>query len=84
MRNKLIAPFAIFLLILPLLACGLLRARSSYTSHLVLELDPSIPNREAAAHETVEILRGRLNSFGVISSKVDLRAAVKIVEEGQN
>lgn len=71
MQNKLIAPFAIFLLIMPLLACGLLRPRS-YQWHLVLQLDPSVSNRAEATKQTVEVVRNRLNQIGVIGSKVDV------------
>lgn len=70
MRNKLIAPFAILLLITPLVACGLLRADESYKWYLVLEVDPSAANREAATLETVEVLNTRLNHLGVMGFRV--------------
>ncbi len=72
MQNKLLAPFAIVLLIMPLLACGLIRQAASYKWHVVLELDPSVPNREAAALETVEVLNNRLNHLGVIGFRVSV------------
>ncbi|HSE31811.1 MAG TPA: hypothetical protein VLA93_09540 [Pyrinomonadaceae bacterium] len=75
MQNKLVAPFAIILLIMPLLACGLLRPRATYKWHLVLELDPAAPNREAATVETVEVLNNRLNHLGVIGFKVEVVGA---------
>jgi protein-export membrane protein SecD len=75
MQNKLIAPFAILLLITPLLACGLLPARSSYKWHLVLEVDPSVANRSAATLQTVDVVRSRLNQIGVVGSKVDVVGA---------
>ena len=77
MQNKLIAPIAIVLLIMPLLACGLLRRGPSYKWHLVLELDPSVPNREAATLETVEVLNTRLNHVGVIGFRVSVVGAPK-------
>ena len=77
MRNNLIAPFAIFLLVTPLLACGGLRTRATYNWHLVLEVDPSVPNREAATLETVEVLNTRLNHLGVIGSRVSVVGAPK-------
>ena len=79
MRNKLIAPFAILLLIMPLVACGLLR-RSSYKWHLVLEVDPAVANREAATNETVEILNSRLNHLGLGGFRV---AAVGAAKDGR-
>jgi len=79
MRNKLIAPFAILLLIMPLVACGLLR-RSSYKWHLVLEVDPAVANREAATTETVEILNSRLNHLGLGGFRV---AAVGAAKDGR-
>ena len=72
MRNKLLAPFAIFLLILPMLACGLLRRNASYKWHVTLEVDPSVSNREAITRETVEVLRNRLDRIGIASSKVEV------------
>jgi protein-export membrane protein SecD len=77
MKNKLIAPFAIFLLIMPLLACGLVRSRAAYKWHVVVELDPSVPNREAATLETVEVLNTRLNHLGVIGFRVSVVGASK-------
>jgi preprotein translocase subunit SecD len=77
MQNKLIAPFAIVLLIMPLLACGLLRRGPSYKWHLVLEVDPSVPNREAATHETVDVLNTRLNHIGVFGFRVSVVGAPK-------
>lgn len=79
MRNKLIAPFAILLLITPLVACGLLR-RSSYKWHLVLEVDPAVANREAATTETVEVLNSRLNHLGLGVFRV---AAVGAAKDGR-
>ena len=77
MQNKLIAPLAIVILITPLLACGLLRPRASYKWHLVLELDPSAPNREAATTETVAVLNRRLEHLGVIGFRVSVVGAPK-------
>lgn len=77
MQNKLIAPIAIVLLIMPLLACGLLRPGASYKWHLVLELDPSVPNRESAAVETVEVLNNRLGRLGVNGFRVGVVGAPK-------
>ena len=77
MQIKLIAPIAIVLLIMPLLACGLARSRAAYKWHVVLELDPSAPNREAATLETVEVLNTRLNHLGVIGFRVSIVGASK-------
>src|SRR5262245_18040819 len=77
MRNKLIAPFAILLLVTPLLACGLLRPVQSYKWHLILEVDPSLPNRELATVETVNLLESRLNRIGVVGFKVSVVGAPK-------
>lgn len=77
MRNKLIAPFAILLLIAPLLACGLLPQGASYKWHLVLEVDPSASNRDAATNETVEVLTTRLNHLGLGSFRVGAVGAAK-------
>jgi preprotein translocase subunit SecD len=78
MQIKLIAPFAIVLLTMPLLACGLLRQGASYKWHLVLEVDPAAPNREAATLETVEVLNHRLEHLGgLIRSRVSVVGAPK-------
>ena len=77
MPNRLIASFAILLLSMPLLACGLLRARASYKWYVVLEVDPAIANREAATLETVEVLNTRLNHLGVIGFRVSVAGASK-------
>lgn len=77
MQKKLIAPLAIVLLMMQLVACGLLRARASYNWHLVLELDPSAPNREAATTETVAVLNRRLEHLGVIGFRVSVIGAPK-------
>jgi protein-export membrane protein SecD len=77
MQNKLIAPIAIVLLIMPLLGCGSLRPAASYKWHLVLEVDPSVPNREAATSETVEVLNNRLEHLGVIGARVSVVGAPK-------
>ena len=75
MQNKLIAPIAIFVLIMPLLACGLLRQGASYKWHLVLEVDPAAPNREAATTETVDVLNSRLEKLGVNGFRVSVVGA---------
>lgn len=80
MQNKLIALLAIILLIMPLLACGLLRRGPSYKWHLVLEVDPSAPNRVAATLETVGVLNSRLEKLGVIGYRV---AVVGTPKEGR-
>ena len=72
MSNRLIASFTILLLSIPLLACGLLGARAAYKWHVVLEVDPSIANREAATRETVEVLNTRLNHLGVFGFRVSV------------
>jgi preprotein translocase subunit SecD len=72
MQNRLIAPFAIFLVILPLLACSLLRTGRSYKWHLILEVDPSVSDRESGARQTIDVLRSRLNALGVAPFKVDI------------
>jgi len=77
MQNKLIAPIAIVLLIMPLLACGLLRHGASYKWHLVLEVDPAAPNREAATTETVDVLNSRLEKLGVNGFRVSIVGAPK-------
>src|SRR5262245_30957183 len=77
MRNKLIASFTILLLSIPLLACGLLRARTSYKWSVILEVDPSVADREAATLETVEVLNTRLNHVGVIGFRVSVVGASK-------
>jgi protein-export membrane protein SecD len=77
MQNKLIAPIAIVLLIMPLLACGLLRQGASYKWHLVLEVDPAAPNREAATTETVDVLNSRLEKLGVHGFRVSVVGAPK-------
>jgi len=75
MQKKLIAPIAIVLLIMPLLACGILRQGASYKWHLVLEVDPSVPNREGAAVETVAVLNNRLDRLGVKGFRVGIVGA---------
>ena len=75
MPNRLIALFAILLLSIPLLACGLLRARPSYKWYVVLEVDPSVANRGDATLETVEVLNSRLNHLGVIGFRVTVVGA---------
>ena len=77
MQNKLIASITTVLLIMPLLACGGFRPRATYNWHLVLEVDPSTPNREAATLETVEVLNSRLNHLGVIGARVSVVGASK-------
>lgn len=72
MPNRLISSFAIIFLSIPLLACGLLGARPSYKWHVVLEVDPSVANREAATLETVEVLNSRLNHLGVFGFRVSV------------
>jgi len=75
MQIKLIGSFAIVLLIMPLLACGILRQGASYKWHLVLEVDPSVPNREGAAVETVAVLNNRLDRLGVKGFRVGIVGA---------
>jgi protein-export membrane protein SecD len=75
MQIKLIGSFAIALLITPLLACGFLGQHPNYKWHVILELDPSAPNREAATLETVEVLNSRLNHLGVIGFRVSVVGA---------
>ena len=77
MRNKLRSSFTILLLSIPLLACGLLRARTSYKWYVVLEVDPSVADRGAATLETVEGLNTRLNHVGVIGFRVSVVGASK-------
>lgn len=77
MQNKLIASLAIIILITPLLGCGLLRRGPSYKWHLVLEVDPSVQNREAATLETVGVLDKRLNYLGLSGYKVGVVGAAK-------
>ena len=77
MEKKLIAPIAIVLLIMPLLACGILRPGASDKWHLVLEVDPSVPNREAAAVETVAVLNNRLDRLGLNEFRVGVVGAPK-------
>lgn len=80
MRKKWTAPFAILLMVLPLLACGLMRRDASYKWHVTLEVDPSVSNREAVTRETVEILRNRLDRIGIASSRVE---AITSPEQGR-
>lgn len=75
MQNRLIAPFALVLLITPLLACSLLRNKTAYKWHLTLEIDPSVSNREAVTRETVAVLKDRLNRVGVARFRVEIIGA---------
>ncbi|HMJ24405.1 MAG TPA: hypothetical protein VK475_01180 [Pyrinomonadaceae bacterium] len=48
----------------------LLRPKSALRWHLTLELDQATPDREAALKQTVEVLKNRLNAFGVSNFEV--------------
>ncbi|MGQ0762906.1 MAG: SecDF P1 head subdomain-containing protein [Acidobacteriota bacterium] len=63
------------LLLIPLVAGAaiggwMILHKRALTWHLVLEVDPAAPNREAAANQTVDVLKNRLNEFGVSNFKV--------------
>jgi len=47
------------------LGCSLLRPKRPFTWHVMLEIDPSATDREAAVKQTVAIIESRLNGFGV-------------------
>lgn len=72
MHKKLVATAAVFLLVVPTLTCSVFKPNSSSKWHLTLEIDPSVSNRENLVPETVEILRNRLNGFGLTGASVEV------------
>jgi protein-export membrane protein SecD len=63
------------LLLIPLVAGAaiggwMILHKRALTWHLVLEVDPAAPNREAAVNQTVSVLKNRLNEFGVSNFQV--------------
>jgi protein-export membrane protein SecD len=52
------------------LAVFVMRPKSALLWHLTLEVDPATPDREAAVKQTVDILKSRLDAFGVSNFEV--------------
>ena len=51
-------------------AVFVLRPKSPLTWHLTLEVDPATPDREAAVKQTVDVLKRRLDAYGVNNFQV--------------
>ena len=70
MHQRFTSAITILLLVSVGLGCSLLRPSGPLTWHLLLEIDPATPNREAATQQTVNIIESRLNAFGVHNYKI--------------
>lgn len=70
MNKKLNPPIGIFLIVAAGIACSMLRPKRPLTWHVVLEIDSSAPDREAATRQTIAVIEKRLDAFGVSNSEV--------------
>lgn len=70
MHQRFTPAITILLLISVGLACSLFRPKGPITWHLMLEIDAAAPDREAATQQTVRVIEGRLDAFGVQNPKV--------------
>ena len=73
LRQRLTATAAIVLLASAAVACSLARPQDALTWQVVLQVSATEANRDEAVRQTVEILRRRLNAFGVYRSEVQAR-----------
>ena len=55
----------ILLLLTVGLGCSFLRPNRPLTWHVVLEIDPAVPDKESAVKQTVMVIRRRLDDFGI-------------------
>lgn len=60
-------------------AVFVLRPKSALTWHLTLEVDPATPDRKAAVKQTVDVLKRRLDAYGVNNFQVVPRGDGQVV-----
>lgn len=70
MHPRFITAIAILLLISVGLACAFVGPKRALTWHLMLEIDPAVSDRAAAAERTVTVVERRLDAFGVSNFQV--------------
>jgi preprotein translocase subunit SecD len=70
MHQRFTAAIAILLFISIGLACSFLRPRGPSTWHLMLEIEATVPDREAATQRTVSVIEARLDALGIPNPKV--------------
>jgi preprotein translocase subunit SecD len=75
-KKRPVWPWILGALLLILLVAGaaisgwMILQKRALSWHLVVEVDPTTPNREAAVNQTVAVLKNRLNEFGVSNFQV--------------
>jgi protein-export membrane protein SecD len=61
------------------LACSMLRPKRPLIWHVTLEVDSSVPDREAATKQTIALIEKRLNLLGVSNFEVKNQGAGRII-----
>ena len=66
-------------MLLACLACSMLKPKRPLTWHIILEMDSSLPDREAATKQTIAVIEKRLDQTGVSNFEVKNQGAGRII-----
>jgi preprotein translocase subunit SecD len=75
MHQRLTNTITILLIVSAGLACSVFRSRPELTWHILLEIDPATPDRQKQLTRTMDVIKRRLDAFGVAHYEVNGQGA---------